>query len=140
MDWRTLLLCVAASQAASIHQLFPRDADCNDVLILEQDNPGNWHGLLALSPEADITEWSVEITFDNAVSSLLSPAASVTGSGKKWTLTSRDWDGSIGAGEVLNLRFIVEYAANKPLPIEVLFNNNVMCTAEDPGPSPAVLY
>ena len=144
MAWRILLLCsVSASlaQAASISQVLGSlrtgNGDCNDILVVEQDNPGNWHGLPALSPQSDITEWTLEITFDNDVTSLLSPAASVTGSGKKWTLTNRDWDGDIGAGEVLELRFVVEYAGYKPLATEIQFNDDVICTTSDPGPGPS---
>ena len=141
MDWRILLLCAGLARAASISQVLGSlrtgNGDCNDILVVEQDNPGNWHGLLALSPQSDITEWTLEITFDNDVTSLLSPAASVTGSGKKWTLTNRDWDGDIGAGEVLELRFVVEYAGYKPLATEIQFNDDVICTTSDPGPGPS---
>ena len=48
--------------------------------------------------------------------------AEVTGSGASWSLASKDWDGVISAGSVVEVRFIVGYSGNKPAVISVTYD------------------
>ena len=112
--------------------------DCSEDYVVEEDKPGQWKGLIKLSPEEDISSWSLDITFDNDVNFITSPLADVTGSGKTWTLTDRGWDGEINAGESLELRFFVNFGGQKPVITSIKFNGDSMCNAGGgPGPDPS---
>ena len=110
--------------------------DCSENYIVEDDKPGQWQGLINLSPEEDISAWSLEISFDNTVDIITSPLADVSGSGKDWILTSVEWDGDINAGESLELRFIVKYGGQKPAITSIKFNGDSMCNTGGGGPGP----
>ena len=52
--------------------------------------------------------------------------AVVGGSGRSWSLASKDWDGGLAEGDTLSLRFIVLYTqAEKPFPTDISFNDEV---------------
>merc|ERR1712142_276365 len=111
--------------------------DCSKDYVVEEDKPGQWRGLIKLSPEEDISFWTLDITFDNNVDMITSPMADATGSGTDWTLSNVGWDGEINAGESLELRFFVNYGSQKPIITSIQFNGDSMCnTGGAPGPGP----
>ena len=43
----------------------------------------------------------------------------VSGSGSTWSLSSKEWDSDITAGDTLELRFIVGFSSNKVLALSL---------------------
>ena len=71
--------------------------------------------------EEDVSTWNVVITFSSSVDLVESAAADVAGGGDTWTLTNKDWDSDITAGDTLELRFIVGYTDVKPFVLSVTY-------------------
>ena len=63
--------------------------------------------------EEDVTNWNILINFSESLDWLESVMAEVSGSGRTWSLASKDWDSVITAGSSLGVRFIVGYSGNK---------------------------
>ena len=99
------------------------DGECTDILDIESEGQGNWHGVLQLGPyESDRSGWTLVISFTEEVDWIESVMANVTGSGTSWTLRSKDWDGDIEAGDVISLRFIVDYSGPRPDVTSIFFD------------------
>ena len=102
-------------------------ADCDGTVEVESSDAGHWQAKLLLFSDTDIESWAVKITFDMEVDSIESAMAEVTGSGKAWTLSNKEWDGGIDAGDQLSLRFIVIHSSEEqPFPTDVTFNDEVI--------------
>jgi len=103
-------------------------ADCDGTVEVESSDADHWQARLLLVSDVDIESWAVDITFDMEVDFIESAMADVTGSGKAWTLTNKEWDGGLNAGDELSLRFIVIHSsAEQPFPTDVTFNDEVLC-------------
>lgn len=101
-------------------------ADCDGTVEVESSDADHWQARLLLVSDVDIESWAVAITFDMEVDFIESAMADVTGSGKAWTLTNKEWDGGLNAGDELSLRFIVIHSsAEQPFPTDVTFNDEV---------------
>ena len=84
---------------------------------MESEGPGNWHGLIQLGPfDEDVTSWNILISFSSNLDWMESVMAEVSGSGPTWSLSSKDWDGALTAGDTLGVRFIVGYSGDKVSP------------------------
>ena len=68
-------------------------ADCDGTVEVESSDADHWQARLLLVSDVDIESWAVAITFDMEVDFIESAMADVTGSGKAWTLTNKEWDG-----------------------------------------------
>merc|ERR1711892_1348338 len=113
----------------------PTDPDCSDVVNVDAQDSTSWTGSMVLEPTEAITSWTVELTFDNPVSSLAAAAADVSGSGSKWTLTNKEWDGGLNPGDSLNVAFLINFSHNFPTVISASFNGNSLCSGGDPAPT-----
>merc|ERR1711936_40998 len=103
-------------------------ADCDGTVEIESSDADHWQAKLLLVSETDIEAWDVKITFDTEVDFIESAMAEVTGSGKAWTLSNKEWDGGLDAGDELRLRFIVIHSSQEqPFPTDVTFNGEVLC-------------
>jgi len=103
-------------------------ADCDSTVEIESSDAEHWQAKLLLVSDTDIEAWTVKITFDMEVDFIESAMAEVTGSGKAWTLSNKEWDGGLDAGDELSLRFIVIHSSqDQPFPTDVTFNGEVLC-------------
>jgi len=103
-------------------------ADCDSTVEIESSDAEHWQAKLLLVSDTDIEAWTVKITFDMEVDFIESAMAEVTGSGKAWTLSNKEWDGGLDAGDELSLRFIVIHSSQEqPFPTDVTFNGEVLC-------------
>ena len=102
-------------------------ADCDSIVEIESSDADHWQAKLLLVSDTDIEAWTVKITFDMEVDFIESAMAEVTGSGKAWTLSNKEWDGGLDAGDELSLRFIVIHSSQEqPFPTDVSFNGEVI--------------
>ena len=119
MIYRCLVLLVLLAAPIVI-------ADCDGTVEVESSDADHWQARLLLVSDVDIESWAVAITFDMEVDFIESAMADVTGSSKAWTLTNKEWDGGLNAGDELSLRFIVIHSsAEQPFPTDVTFNDEV---------------
>ena len=72
-------------------------ADCDGIVEIESSDADHWQAKLLLVSDTNIKSWTVKITFDMEVDFIESAMAEVTGSGKAWTLTNKEWDGGLDA-------------------------------------------
>ena len=56
--------------------------------------------------------------------------ATSAGSGSHWTLTNKDYDGDLPAGEDFALRFAIYFSASAPDLVNINFNGESLCDAE----------
>ena len=102
-------------------------ADCDGIVEIESSDADHWQAKLLLVSDTDIEAWAVKITFDMEVDFIESAMAEVTGSGTAWTLTNKEWDGGLDAGDQLSLRFIVIHSSQEqPFPTDITFNGEVI--------------
>ena len=126
-----LLLLLVALAPATL-------ADCDGTVEIESSDVDHWQARLLLVSDTDIEAWAVKITFDMEVDFIESAMAEVTGSGKAWTLSNKEWDGGLDAGDELSLRFIVIHSSQEqPFPTDVTFNDQVtqLLLSEESSPS-----
>ena len=115
----------------------PSSGDCDGVVDIGTDDGTQTDVSLSLTPTANLESWSVEITFSGNVVSVTSPLATVTGSGKKWTLSNKSFDGSLPAGDTFVLSFSVNHGGSGLPNFEsIIFDNIEICGGES-TPSPA---
>ena len=79
--------------------------DCSDAFVVEDEASGAWTGRVSVPGPLD--GWTLALGFSANVDLLESAAATATGSGASWELTSKDWDAEIPDGQNLSLHFIV---------------------------------
>ena len=79
--------------------------DCSDAFVVEDEASGAWTG--RVSVPGPLNGWTLALGFSANVDLLESAAATATGSGASWELTSKDWDAEIPDGQNLSLHFIV---------------------------------
>ena len=79
--------------------------DCSDAFVVEDEASGAWTG--RVSVPGPLNGWTLALGFSANVDLLESAAATATGSGVSWELTSKDWDAEIPDGQNLSLHFIV---------------------------------
>ena len=104
-------------------------AACESQVTLTQQSPGQLAAQLRLEAgQEEISGWTVQLEFTTSVDWLESVMADVTGSGTKWTLTSREWDETIPAGGFLELKFLVDYSSAQPSVLSVTFNEVSLCS------------
>ena len=53
--------------------------------------------------------------------------ATSAGSGSHWTLTNKDYDGDLPAGEDFTLRFAIYFSASAPDLVNIKFNGESLC-------------
>lgn len=112
----------------------PVASNCGDVVDIGTDDGIQTDVSISLTPTSDLESWSVEITFAQSVQSVTSPLAVISGSGKKWTLSNKSFDGSLPAGETFILSFAVNHGGSGLPGFEsILFNNDEIC-GEAPTP------
>ena len=56
--------------------------------------------------------------------------ATSAGSGSHWTLTNKDYDGDLPAGEDFTLRFAIYFSASAPDLVNINFNGESLCDDE----------
>ena len=66
-----------------------------------------------------MSTWSLVISFTQDLDWLDSVTGEVSGEGRTWTLSSKEWDDEIPAGDSLELRFIVQYSGVRPEVVSV---------------------
>jgi hypothetical protein len=71
----------------------------------------------------------VDIQFRSGVNNVESPLADVTGGGASWRLASKAWDGSLQAGQILDLMFTVRHLDSTTCPtvVGVSFSGTDIC-------------
>ena len=79
--------------------------DCSDAFVVEDETAGAWTGLVSIP--GPLNGWTLALGFSSSVDLLESAAATASGSGVSWELTSKDWDAEIPDGQNLSLHFIV---------------------------------
>ena len=78
----------------------------------------------------DVSGWSLQLDFSSSVSDVNSPMATSAGSGSHWTLTNKEYDGDLTAGQEFSLRFAVYYPAAAPDLVNMKFNGASICDDE----------
>jgi len=106
--------------------------DCTEVFSKESEQDNSWHGLLTLTAEEDLLGWEVVIAFDQIVDSIETPLGEVSGSGSRWIIGSKDFDQSLPAGAVFELRFKVSFSGAMPDVISVVWNGAALCNGDSP--------
>lgn len=92
----------------------------DDCVVVDSEDVGHWSGHVMLGPwEEDVSTWSMVISFTEDLDWLDCALATVSGQGRTWTLTSKDWDGDIAAGDELEVRFMVQYSGQLPEVVSV---------------------
>ena len=92
----------------------------DDCVVVDSEEEGHWSGHVILGPwEEDVSTWSMVLSFTEDLDWLDCALASVSGQGRTWTLTSKDWDGEIAAGEELEVRFMAQYSGELPEVVSV---------------------
>jgi len=111
----------------------------DECVTIDSENEGEWSGHVMLGPwNEDVSGWSVIITFTGDVLWIDSIVGDVSGGGDTWTLSSKEWDSDIPAGQQIELRFIVGYSGDKPGVLSVTSvtegcNDEVIVTDEAEG-------
>jgi len=106
----------------------PPDNDCTDKVEIESEDDGRYHGLIVILPTEDTSSWHLELGFTHSVANLVSPLGTVSGSGKSWVVSSKEWDGNLSAGVALEFRFEVYYSgSSRPNINSVIFNEESIC-------------
>jgi len=106
--------------------------DCDNVVHIESQTTNSWTGSIDLAPSVDIPSWTVLLSFDANVLLISTPLADVTGHGSTWTLTSKNWDGGIDAGDSLRLTFEADFLpGDRPKLISIKFNGDELCQSNE---------
>jgi len=108
--------------------------DCDEIFIIETEEDGAWQGLVSITADSDVVGWMVHLSFDFDVDSIETPMAQVSGSGKEWKLHSKSFDDELQEGQILELRFKVNYSGSKPDVTRVGFNGRTICSEDEPTP------
>jgi len=102
-------------------------SDCSSVLDVESEEDDSWHGLITISVDEDVSSWKVALEFDNEIEALETPLGIATGSGKKWIVENKGFDGELDEGTVFEMRFEVYYSGDFPNIIDIKFNDAELC-------------
>ena len=62
--------------------------------------------------------------------------ATSAGSGSHWTLTNKDYDGDLPAGEDFTLRFAIYFSSSAPDLVNIKFNGESLCDDAKQSESP----
>jgi len=108
------------------------DGDCSEIFTVETNEDGSWHGLLTLTAKEDLQSWKVIIGLDSPADSLETPLGEVSGSGTTWTVDNKSFDGSIPAGDVLELRIKATFSGSAPDVTRVIWNGDSLCDGGSP--------
>jgi len=106
----------------------PPDNDCLDIVVIESEDGGKYHGLIVILPHEDTSSWQLELVFTDTVATLVSPLGAVSGSGKSWVVNNLQWDGNLSAGVPFEFRFEVYYSNSaRPDIKSAVFNKESLC-------------
>ena len=109
--------------------------ECDDIYVVDEDEAGYWQGRLVVTVPAAVSDWELKVTFSADVDSLDCSLASVSGSGRDWSLLSYDWDGELEAGTILEVGIIVHYSGSKPSITGLSMNNIDLCSDSTAAPT-----
>ena len=111
---------------------------CSEVVVVDSGDSDHWQGRVLINVPEGVNGWTVELEFDDVVTSIDSALATVTGSLTSWTLTSRGFDDELEAGTVFELGLIVYFSGSResgPRVISASFNENSLCDEQTHNPT-----
>merc|ERR1719422_2869245 len=103
----------------------------NDNFIVDDVQDDHWQGRITVDVPENTNGWVVNIQFDSTVDIIDCVLADVTGSGRQWSLSSKDWDDDLSAGSQFEIGIIVYFSTNNsPSIISIDFNDQNLCQEE----------
>merc|ERR1719422_2621403 len=103
----------------------------NDNFIVDDVQDDHWQGRITVDVPENTNGWVVNIQFDSTVDIIDCVLADVTGSGRQWSLSSKDWDDDLSAGSQFEIGIIVYFSSNNsPSIISIDFNDQNLCQEE----------
>jgi len=98
--------------------------DCNTFYQTNVQSENHWEGVLVIIAPEHLDGWVLKVQLYSAAVSVESPAATVTGSGSLWTLTSSE---DVEVGTWMEIEVVVHFSETLPYINSLIFNDEMIC-------------